>query len=103
MLSWETSRTHPLQLQRSRSTHFSRVVEHTVSASGAITITGLGDGSYYFRLRDSEGGYSNTVKVDVAHHSLTRAFSFFLLGLVLFALLSASIVIGSRTTRNSNS
>lgn len=49
----------------------------------ARVMTGLPNGSYRYRV-EGESGISQPVQVTVAHHSLTRAFSFFGVGLIVF-------------------
>lgn len=59
----------------------------------ARVISGKPDGDYYYRIRmikdgESPSEWSDVIRVTVAHHSLTRAMSFFLAGaLVFFSLL----------------
>ena len=67
---------------------------------GAVTVSGLGDGQHYFRV-DAPGLSSNVVLVEVKHHSLTRAFTFFSIGLLLFLVLGTTIYLGHKIHRTS--
>jgi hypothetical protein len=85
-------------LEQSSREDFSTPVSRPLGAASAITITGLSDGVYYFRLSRDEQVISNTISVTVEHHSLDRAASFFFLGLALFITLILSILKGNRQT-----
>ena len=97
VLNWQTS-SNPdeLTLEQSSDERFSSPIQSNLTGASAATITGLSDGVYYFRLTDSGNTISNTISVTVAHHSLARAGSFFLLGLVLFSLLVITILKGNK-------
>lgn len=69
---------------------------HNLPAAGAITLTGLVDGDYTYRLLANEQPVSNIVAISVQHHSLSRALGFFSLGLLLFSVLIGSIVVGNK-------
>ena len=68
--------------------------------TGSITLTGFADGEYAFQLLANAQPQSNRVAVTVQHHAMSRALGFFGLGLALFSILVASIVIGSRLTES---
>ena len=95
VLNWDTDYDTVI-LQQSSSSAFSPILENTVPGSGAITITGLKDGEYYFRLNRNGIPVGNTLPITVQHHSMARAMLFFLLGLVLFLILLTTIVVGSK-------
>ncbi len=96
VLSWTSDSDEALSLQQASDPDFSSVKTTTLPATGSITITGLVDGDYYFRLRDADQQSSNILRIEVAHHSMTRALAFFALGLVLFVILLLTIYIGNR-------
>lgn len=99
VLSWQSDTdADELLLQQANSTDFNETIDRSVSETGAVTITGLGDGDYYFRLTNSGQTISESIHVAVQHHSLARAGSFFLLGLVLFSILIITILTGNRRT-----
>ena len=85
-------------LQRARTPDFADPIDRSIPTAGSVTITGLEDGTYHFRAGSPIAGWSPTVAVEVRHHALGRAFGFFSLGLVLFAILMATIFIGHRNT-----
>ncbi len=90
----------PVILQQSPSENFGVTVtrEFNVPPNSSITITGLQDGQYYFRAKaQDESAFSNVLMVEVAHHSLLRALSFFAIGLILFLILLVTIISGNRT------
>jgi hypothetical protein len=61
----------------------------------ARVMTGLPSGDYTYRV-DGESGHSEPRSVTVAHHSLTRAFSFFGVGLLVFIATIFLVVRGER-------
>lgn len=95
MLSWNLGEQNDAVLQQALSTQFSDAIERSIPAAGSVTLSGLDDGTYYFRAGTSDA-WSNTITVDVEHHSLGRALGFFSLGLVLFIILISTIVLGNR-------
>ncbi len=97
VLDWPASPTaRSLALQQSEDREFTNPLTRALDAVDAATITGLQDGTYFFRLTENDSVVSNTVSVTVQHHSLGRAGGFFLLGLVLFTVLVISILSGNR-------
>jgi hypothetical protein len=61
----------------------------------ARVMTGLPDGNYTYRV-EGESSISAAKSVSVAHHSLTRAFSFFSVGLLVFVATLFLVVRGER-------
>ncbi len=96
-LSWEANvQSAPYVLQQSLTPSFSNSTTIYVGTDTASVRSGLSNGTYHFRLLDGEGMPSNIVTVQVAHHSLTKAFSFFALGVLMFVILVAVLVSASR-------
>ena len=61
----------------------------------ATFISGLENGTYYYRIRHVKGAWSDTVMLTVKHHSLSLAFILFLLGAVVFALTVFIVIKGA--------
>ena len=99
VLSWSTD-FDSVTLLQSNSSDFQNPFAREIPGSGEITITGLTDGDYHFRLQRDGGAVSNLLTVSVLHHSLTRALLFFLLGLALFITLVTTILIGTNRARD---
>ena len=97
VLHWEQpSQDTGIILQQGVDPQFEEVAEEwSVRQTSQVTQSGLTDGIYYFRLLDREG-VSNTVSVEVRHHSLGRAALFFALGAGLFSVLLATLIHGTR-------
>lgn len=97
VLSWDGEEAdQDLVLQQATDIAFSSEIEEwVVTGASQFTQSGLVDGVYYFRLVDNTDS-SNTISVEVAHHSLGRATFFFSLGAILFGVLVAILVIGRR-------
>ena len=100
VLSWESPEPAiDLRLQQSSTPEFTAGLEEwSVTGATQFTQSGLINGDYYFRLIDSTG-FSNTVHVQVAHHSLVRAGLFFSLGAALFGVLVLTLILGHRSLR----
>lgn len=96
-LSWQTNDQHaPYVLQQSLTSSFSTSKTIYSGTDTASVLSGLSNGTYHFRVLDSEALASNVVTVTVAHHSLTKAFSFFALGALMFVILIIVLVSASR-------
>ena len=61
----------------------------------ATFVSGLEDGTYYFRVRKLEGPWSEVITVNVKHHSLQVAFILFGLGAIVFAMTVFVVVRGA--------
>lgn len=81
------------QLQRSGQPDFARFKVAYLGPDLARVVSGKSDGEYYYRIRAIQHGvpltgWSNVVRISVAHHSLFRALMFFVAGaMVFFSLL----------------
>ncbi len=64
----------------------------------ASVLSGLANGEYYYRLRADGGPWSETLKVEVKHHPLNRAWGFFALGAVMFITTLVVLIRGARRT-----
>lgn len=97
VLRWEAAAPdNNLVLQQSTEPDFRSDVEQwPVDGALQFTLSGLEDDVYYYRL-SSDSGVSNTISVQVEHHTLDRALLFFLLGAVLFSTLVIVLIIGDR-------
>ena len=101
VLSWDAGPDgEQYVLQQALTPDFRDTLDRPIAGAGSLTVTGLADDRYYYRVGDPQGRWSNTVEVTVAHHPLSRAFAFFSLGLVLFAVLIFTILSGYRQTRS---
>lgn len=100
-LAWFSPDIQVTVLQQSTSPEFHEYTETHVSNVQQSTLTGFNDGKWYFRLKGSQGEYSNIVNVEVHHHSLSKAFLFFTLGLLMFCLLITILILGYKQHRSS--
>ena len=73
----------------------------------ARLVSGKPNGTYYYRLESDDRAagapvavVSKTLKVTVEHHSMTRAFTFFATGAVVFAATLGLILLGGRRERS---
>ena len=70
----------------------------------ATLVSGRKNGTYYYRVRGEDAGndWSNSVKVKVVHHPLSRAFLFFSLGALVFLATLTMVIRGNLTHKSSS-
>lgn len=98
-------------LEESLDEDFSNPVTIYAGRDQAATLSGRANGTYYYRLRPSARAHDETspfthaapVRVEVAHHPLPRAITFFGIGLVVFASTVALVVTGERRLQSEES
>jgi len=97
-LSWHTQ-DKKVELQEATSPNFQQPSVRYTGHDTASVISGVPNGVWYYRLRvlgdNGAGPWSHSVKVTVAHHSLTRAFMFLALGIVVFLATVVMVVRGA--------
>jgi hypothetical protein len=103
-LRWQSNSPGPWQLQESEN---SDLKDYKVIYSGpdlARVISGKSNGIYYYQvvaIKNPVSEKSNIIKVTVAHHPLTNAFIFFIVGALIFLAILFSILKGNRTNNQS--
>jgi hypothetical protein len=92
-LSWQGDEGETYRVVELTGDKVSRLIYQGTDT--ARVVTGLPDGDYTYRV-DGETASSEAISVSVAHHSLTRAFSFFGIGLLVFIATLFLVVRGER-------
>ena len=106
-LAWDAPENTAVYIQQSRTEDFQQPATLYRGNDSGTTITGLKDGSYFFRVA-ADGvsidafNWSDPVQLKVAHHTLVRAFTFFAVGVVVFMATLALVVSGSRRSKDSD-
>ncbi len=59
-------------------------------------LSGLPDGTYYYRLRTANGNWSEPLEVTIKHHSLPLALILFCIGAMVFLLVVGVILKGAK-------
>ena len=97
-LSWQdpSSTSKQYELQQAKQNNFSDAHTLYLGADESSVISGLSDDIYYFRIRNNNSAWSNTIEVEVKHHSLSRAFGFFSLGAVMLIVTLIVLIKGAR-------
>lgn len=95
-LNWKVDAAGPVQVQQATAADFSDAKTIYSGTDRATVISGLGNGEYYYRI-ESADNVSPGIKVQVAHHALSRAFVFFGLGAVIFIITLSVLIRGART------
>ena len=98
-LRWEGGEG-AVALEEAQRADFSDARVLYVGEDRAALLSGRASGVYHYRLRagDRAGSVLADVQVDVSHRSLSTAFTFFGVGLVVFLATVALVVSGSRAS-----
>jgi hypothetical protein len=93
--------TAQVELQEAAGPDFDQPVTVYTGPDRATVISGKPNGTWFYRIRSLDdqrtGPWSEPLTVTVAHHSLTRAFLFLGLGVIVFIATVLMIVRGSDT------
>jgi len=85
------------ELQQAGNREFTSYSTIYTGADMATVISGLPDRLYFYRVRvNGSNDWSDPVEVEVKHHSLTRAFGFFVLGALMFVTMLVVLIKGAR-------
>ncbi|MCG8312573.1 MAG: hypothetical protein MI976_05105 [Pseudomonadales bacterium] len=98
-LSWDKSaQNHDFVLQQASSRGFDSPVEWRLGKTASFSMSGLENGTYYYRVGywPKPQAWSNVVQVQVQHHSLGKAFAIFSLGALIFLVLVVVILINRK-------
>ncbi len=98
-LQWESEQSGTWHLQESNNANLEDYKVIYTGPDLARIISGKPDGIYYYRIVTANkpaAHMSNIVKVTVAHHPLTNAFLFFIVGAFIFLAILLSILKGNR-------
>ena len=104
-LSWQkTGDAVQVELQEANDPSFAHAALHYQGPDDASVISGKPNGTWYYRAREingqQAGPWSETVKVTVAHHPLSRAFMFFSLGVIVFVATLLMVISGTKRGRS---
>ena len=95
-LQWNAD--EPVRLLESTDMSFDNAHIAYEGSDSGHTVSGRRDGTLYYRLESVATGATlgQPVRVEIAHHSRSRAFAFFAVGGVVFLATLGLIVFGSR-------
>jgi len=97
-LSWQAGAGVPYELQQDTVPDFTNARWVYRGPDRASFVSGLPDGTYYFRVRSGDGVWSPPLRLAVKHQSLVLAFSLFGIGATVFLLTAGMVVRGARET-----
>ena len=86
-----------VELEQAKNKDFSDAVVIYNGPDNATFVSGLEDGTYYYRIRKVNGSWSDTISVTVNHHALSLAISLFIAGSIVFLLTVWVVVKGALT------
>lgn len=98
-LEWNGEEDATFELQRAPTEDFTHPQTLYRGPDKASFISGLENGTYYFRIRELNADWSDTLTLIVAHQSLKLAFTLFGIGGVVFILTVVVVVHGAMQTR----
>jgi len=96
-LTWEVAAVREVEVQQSGAVDFSDAVQRYQGGDAGTVLTGLAEGSHYFRIRElgtSDGSWSAPLEVTVEFFPRGRLFVFLGLGGVVVLATVGSIVGG---------
>lgn len=85
-------------LQQSENPNFKESKTIYEGPDQATFISGLDNGTYYYRVGDEQGNWSETLTLNVTHQSLSLAYTLFGLGLLVFACTVFIVIKGVKTS-----
>jgi hypothetical protein len=106
-LEWQIPSGQPLnegaqfQVEQSRQPDFQETRLRYEGRDTASFISGLGNGSFYYRVRvvrsdGTQGDWSDSLVVKVEHHPLSQAWTLFGIGAVVFLATVVMILAGNK-------
>lgn len=97
-LSWTDLNDEAVIVEESLSNSFSSSKKIYSGKDTSTAISGKPDGEYYYRVKNLNSSiWSESISVKVEHHSLTKAFMFFFLGLIVFTFTCIVILRNHKT------
>lgn len=94
LLNWQSD--EPVTVDMADSADFSSARVLYRGSAHSFFMSGLGDGSYFLRLRTDSGAVSEPLALSVKHQSLTRALWLVLMGSIITIAIVATILRGAR-------
>jgi hypothetical protein len=95
-LIWgSTGDNYQYLIQQATDSEFNQVKVIYEGPDRASFVSGLKTGTYYYRVKTKQGHWSETLVVEVKHHSLSLALSLFGMGALVFLLTVLVVVRGS--------
>jgi len=98
-LEWEGAEG-PYELQSANSRDFDPADVEYRGPDRASFISGLENGTYFYRVRAKDGLWSDVLLLEVKHQSLQLAFTLFGLGAIVFFLTVWVVVSGARKVQS---
>lgn len=98
-LAWEGERAPgeaEYEVQQADNEHFNNARAIYQGPDLATFVSGLENGTYYYRIRSGEGEWSDTLLVEVRHPSLRLTFLLLGIGAVVFLLTAGIVIKGAR-------
>ncbi|MCY4779405.1 hypothetical protein ORI89_07070 [Sphingobacterium sp. UT-1RO-CII-1] len=98
-LDWTVSGQNSLEnyeLQEANTPSFTQPKKRYDGNDTGTFISGLKNGTYYYRVRKVGDNWSNIVSVQIKHHSLTLAINLLILGAIVFIITTALILFSLR-------
>ncbi|GJL75777.1 MAG TPA: fibronectin type III domain-containing protein [Nitrosomonas sp.] len=95
LLNWNNQKRIPVELQRADQPAFEQATTLYRGNNSSLMLSGLPNGTYYYRIRAQTGTWSDKVILNVTHHSLIKAWLLFALGAFVFLSIAWVIMRGA--------
>ncbi len=100
-IEWTLDNDVLVEVQQSQDEDFSTARLIYRGLDDATVVSGLENGTYYYRIRFVDGDWSDPVALKVKHHSHSLAIALFSLGAIVFLSTTYIVVKGALDTRSS--
>lgn len=95
-LSWNNAGERSVELQQARQPSFAEATTLYQGKNRSIMLSGLPNGTYFFRIRASTDMWSDTVTLQVSHYPIAQALILFVLGVLVFLSAAWVVIRGAR-------
>ncbi|PTN12866.1 hypothetical protein C8R11_102142 [Nitrosomonas aestuarii] len=84
LLNWNNQKRIPVELQQGSKHTFEQATTLYRGSNSSLMLSGLPNGTYYYRIRSQTGTWSDKITLNVTHHSLIKAWLLFVIGAFVF-------------------
>lgn len=95
LLSWNNTSQISVELQQASQPTFEHANTLYRGRNSSVMLSGLPDGTYYYRIRTSASEWSDQVTLRVSHYPVTQALLLFVLGALIFLSIAWVVIRGA--------
>lgn len=94
LLSWDHPQEGVIELQQSLMFDFKEAETLYSGHNDSFFLSGLQNGTYYYRIKADNGVWSDALTLQVKHHSFEKAWLLFAIGIMVFGSIVWVIIRG---------